>query len=112
MIKTAEVAGVTRITPKALQRMVSATAADLLGSDIKSVSTNVEDQEGKLSIEVRAPIALPPLGAALPVAPLTAMVEQIREQIAARVHELTGRAVGKSVIEISGARVIEKGRVR
>lgn len=111
MTATAEVAGYSRITPRALQRLVAAVAAELLGTSATQVRASVTDSASKLAIEVSGPLALAPLSN--PVAmPLTQRLERVRAELAAKVTELSGRAVITTALEITGAEIMKEGRVK
>ena len=51
--------GRTRITSKALQRVVAAVAGEALGVDTKHVDADLTDHEGVMDLEVHAPITVP-----------------------------------------------------
>ena len=48
--------GRTTISPRALNRLVSAVAADALGVDPSAVSAAITDDQGNLALTVSAPI--------------------------------------------------------
>lgn len=51
--------GRTRITSKALQRVVAAVAGEVLGVDAKHVDADLTDHSGVMDLEVHAPITVP-----------------------------------------------------
>lgn len=111
MITTAEIAGNSRITPRALQRLVAAIAAELLGTSIDKVRASVTDSASKLAIEVSGPLAVAPLGQTVTL-PLTQHLELVRSELAAKVTALSGREVITTALEITAAEIKKEGRVK
>ncbi|ROQ30969.1 hypothetical protein EDF46_3481 [Frondihabitans sp. PhB188] len=112
--------GRTKIAPRALDRVVSAVTADALGVNSKTVSVDLNDDGGNLSLTVSAPIRVPSL---LRIenepgvvdrqgGPLLARAKTAQEQIRTRVQQLTGNQVARVIVKITGVDIQEEGRVK
>lgn len=112
--------GRTKIAPRALDRVVSAVSANLLGVDSKKVSVELDDDDGNLSLTVSAPIRVPSL-LRIESEPgivdrqgvsLLERAKRAQEEIRTRVHQLTGHQVARVIVKITGVDVREERRVR
>lgn len=110
MSVTAEIVGHCRITPRALQRLAAAVAADLLGTSAEKISVTVSDSARQLALQVAGPVAVEPL-VSTPAEPLALRLPRLREELALRVTQLSGRAVNTVRLEITGAEIMKEARV-
>ena len=112
--------GTTRLTAKALTRLVSAVAGDALGVDAGSVSVDLDDHNGKLALRLRTPVRVPSLArireqpGALERSggPLLERVDTAKTTIRDRVQSLTGSHVGLVTIRVTGLNIKAEERVR
>lgn len=112
--------GRTRITPRALSRVVSAVAAEGLGVPVESVRVQLQDERGALAVNIStgAPVTqwrIP--GAHRPAfqgpgASLLNRSEHARQLPRDRVAALTGSTVGSITIRFTGATMRPEARVR
>lgn len=112
--------GRTRITPRALDRLVAAVTAEALGVDAKRVGVTLTDERGDLVMTVTTPVrvvSLPRVSSDTGVVSRTGgtLLERGRraqEEIRRRVAELSGSTVTRVVVRISGVDIREETRVR
>jgi len=112
--------GRTRVTSRALSSLAGAVAADALGVPASTVRIELSDAAGALSLVVAGPVRLPSLEriAADPgvVARTGGSVleraEKAQEQIRRRVSDLSGSAVTRVVVRITGTDIRQESRVR
>ncbi|WP_120338619.1 hypothetical protein [Cryobacterium soli] len=111
--------GSTRITARAMTRVVSAVAADALGVRPSQVSVRLADADGGLDLTVRAPIRVLPLddstldAAADSPADGTILdrTDRAQHQIRGTVADLTGAEIAGVVVRLTGARIRRPDRV-
>lgn len=111
--------GSTRITTRAMTRVVSAVAADALGVRPSQVSVRLADSDGGLDLTVRAPIRVVPLddstldAAADSPADGTILdrTDRAQHQIRGTVADLTGAEIAGVVVRLTGARIRRPDRV-
>ncbi|PPG00674.1 hypothetical protein C5E06_18435 [Pseudoclavibacter sp. RFBI5] len=109
--------GTTRLTAKALNRLVSAVAGDALGVDAGSVSV---DHNGKLALRLSTPIRVPSLGRireqpssiSRSGGPLLERVETAKTTIRDRVQSLSGSSISAVTIRLTGLEIKPEERVR
>lgn len=112
--------GRTRVTAHALNRVVSAVAAETFGVHRKHVAVELRDDGGTLapSISTRVPITVPQSGTdATRVhdpsgGTLLERSERAEQVIRDRVALLTGSSVGRITIHFTGTTTRSGGRVR
>lgn len=112
--------GRTRITAKALNRVVSAVTADALGVGTARVRVDLDDQDGLLVLTVTTPIRVVSLERvrtqkdALRRAGGSVLDRAARAQeiIRDRVNGLTGSSIGRVTVRISGVDIQPEERVR
>lgn len=115
-------AGRTRVSSRALDRVVGAVAADALGVETKAVHVRLGDDRGSLAIAVASPIRAVPLVSpgrvaglssprSKPAGTLLQRAEAAQRQIKKRVSELTGSAVGRVEVRLTGVRLENDRRV-
>lgn len=112
--------GRTRITSRALQRVVAAVAGEALGVDAKDVDTDLTDHDGALDLAVDTPIEVPSISRVREqpraiersggsIVERCADAEQV---VRDRVHELTGYGIRRVTIRVTGVRISRERRVR
>jgi CO/xanthine dehydrogenase Mo-binding subunit len=113
-------AGHTRISTQALTSLAQTVAADALGVLPNDVRADWSDDDGLLALAIASPIRIPPLHAVLrDPARADAFGGSVWDRavaakaiILARVAELSGSQLRRVDIRISGARIMEGGRVQ
>ncbi|WP_309615217.1 hypothetical protein [Salinibacterium sp.] len=118
---TAEAAGPgrTRITARALDRVVSAVTAEALGVDRAKVSVDLEDDGGALTLIVRAPIHIISLERSMadPGAVTRAggsvisRAARAQETIRTRIQSLTGSNISRVQLRLTSAHITQERRV-
>lgn len=106
--------GRTRVTAKALTSLAAAVAATALDVPTKGVRATVTDVVGRLGVHVYAPITIPPLLSPRSVdrhGTVVERVERARSRIAVDFSALSGREVGRVLVEITGAVTVTEERV-
>lgn len=114
--------GRTRITPRALGRVISAVAAEGLGVPVETVRVDLQDQRGALAVNITTsvPVSQPRTTATATQrrafegsgGSLLDRSERARSLLRDRVAVLTGSAVGRVTIRFTGASVRPEARVR
>ena len=110
--------GRNRITTKALNRVVAAVTADALGVKASRVGVELADENGILVLTVTTPIRVVSLGrvrdgaVARSGGSVVERAARAQETIRDRVNEITGSAVGRVTVRLSGADIQEEERVR
>ncbi len=112
--------GRTRVTPKALSRVVSAVTAGALRVDADQVRVDLADRQGALSVTVSTPIRVPSL--AQVQADKSAVrrtggsimdrASQAQETIRHQVSALTGTTIGSVSVRVTGVHIQPEGRVK
>lgn len=111
--------GRTRISGKALTSLATAIAATALGVPSGRVHATITDSSGLLGVHVRAPVTMPPvtseprrrIGTAVEAGTVLERLEQARSRISEEMGALSGRRVGRVVIEVTGVASVAEGRV-
>jgi uncharacterized alkaline shock family protein YloU len=112
--------GRTKIAPRALDRVVSAVTADALGVTAKTVSVDLEDNGGSLSLMVSTPIRVPSLERVLHGTDVIGRTggsvldraKVAQETIRSRVQSLTGSTVDRVIVTITGIDIKQERRVK
>lgn len=112
--------GRNRITPRALDRVVSAVTAEELGVDRAHVSVDLNDDGGALTLAVRAPIHIISLERSIadPGAVTRAggsvisRAARAQENIRTRIQSLTGSEVGRVQLRLTRAEIKQERRVK
>lgn len=105
--------GRTRITSRAVRRIVSAVTADALSVSASDVSVELADTDGSLTVMAKTPIHVSPLGdvgrrsEGSLLERLTAAQTTIRD----RCLQLTGSTIGQLDLRITGVDLRERKRV-
>lgn len=112
--------GRTRITSRALNRLVSAVSADLLGVDPGAVGVDLDDDNGELVLGVRTAIRVVSLdrvsndGTVVGRSGGTVLdrASAAQEHIRNRVNELTGYRISRVDIRLTSADIRKENRVK
>lgn len=112
--------GRTRVTSKALNRVIGAVAADALGVDAKSVSIDLADTEGRLAVIVRSPLRVVSLTRVQDDAAIVArtggsLLERAaaaQQLILSRSADLTGSAISTVTVRLTGVDVQPERRAK
>lgn len=118
--RSTENRGRTRITNRALQRVVAAVAGEALGVDGKDVGTDLTDHDGALDLAVDTPIGVPTIARARQQPDVLqrtggSIVERCAEAeqtVRDRVHEMTGHEIRRVTIRVTGVSISKERRVR
>ena len=101
--------GRTRVTARAMTRVVSAVAAESLGVKPGQVSVDLADAAGRLDLTVRTPIRVLPRDHLEGAAPAdgTALdrTERAQHDIRGTVAALTGADIAGVTVRLTGARL-------
>jgi uncharacterized alkaline shock family protein YloU len=112
--------GRTTVSPRALERVVSAVTADTFGVTARAVHVNLSDRGGLLALEIRTPVRVASLDR---VTQHPAVVEtsggtliqrtsDAQTEILQRVSELSGAHIAHITVRLTGIDAQEEGRVR
>jgi uncharacterized alkaline shock family protein YloU len=112
--------GRNRITSKALNRVVAAVTADALGVKASRVGVDLADEKGLLVLTVTTPIRVVSLArvhggdgvVGRSGGSIVDRAARAQEVIRDRVNEITGSAIGRVTVRLSGADIQEEERVR
>jgi uncharacterized alkaline shock family protein YloU len=112
--------GRTRITSRALDRVVSAVTADELGVGVTQVSVDLSDDGGALTLTVRAPINVVSLERSMADAGAIARAggsvidraARAQENIRSRIQALTGSEISRVQLRLTNAVIKQERRVR
>jgi len=107
--------GRTRVTARAMTRVVSAVAAESLGVKPSQVSVDLADAAGRLDLTVRTPIRVLPLDQVETAAPVDGTIldrtERAQHDIRGTVAALTGADIAGVTVRLTGARIRRSKRV-
>lgn len=112
--------GRTRITAHSLEKIVAAVTADAFGIGRKRVSLQIEDERGQLSLRVKTPLSVPsleeigedPVRVEAGGGSILERSNRAQEKIRVDVQRITGSAVARVMVEITGADITAQRRVR
>lgn len=113
-------AGRTRITAKALNRLVAAVAADALGVAAGAVSVDLADTAGQLAVTVRSPLRVVALSrvqddrgiVARTGGTLLERAAAAQQQIRSRAATLSGSKISTVTVRLTGVDVQPERRVK
>jgi hypothetical protein len=103
--------GRTDVTLRALERAVTAIAAEQLRVPARDVRVELVDEKGALGIAITAPVRLPPLDDPRG-ARLIARSREAREGIRSAATVMIDRTIGAVSIRLNRAVVLHERRVR
>jgi len=104
--------GRTKISARAVRRVVSAVTADAMEVSPSDVSVELDDAGGALSIVAKAPVRLTPLGrGGVSGGSLVERLSTAQSTISERVLTLTGSDVRRVDLRITGAELQQRRRV-
>nr|RZI37291.1 hypothetical protein BJQ95_00281 [Cryobacterium sp. SO1] len=107
-IETLATRGRTRVTARAMTRVVSAVAAESLGVKPSQVSVDLADVGGRLDLTVRTPLrVLPPdqVGTAPADGAVLDRTERAQHDIRGTVATLTGADIAGVTVRLTGAKI-------
>jgi len=114
-IEVATTRGRTRITERAMSRLVSAVTADTLGVRPDQVTVDLADASGRLDLSMQAPIRVRPLERGDGPAPMEGTIldrtERAQHDIRNIVTELTGAQISGVTVRLTGAHIRVPKRV-
>jgi hypothetical protein len=105
--------GRTKITSRAVRRVVSAVTADALNVSASDVSVELSDDAGSLRVVAETPVHVSPLGESgrRPTGTLLDRLTAAQTAIRQRCLELTGSTIGRVDLRITGVDLRERKRV-
>ncbi|MFC5930558.1 hypothetical protein D6T64_16835 [Cryobacterium melibiosiphilum] len=95
--------GRTRITTRALTRLIARVTADALAVAADQVTVGLTDAAGRLSVHVRAPIGIGALTGPSTGATVLERAERAQKHIRHETARLTGTDVVRVVVQVTGA---------
>lgn len=112
--------GRTTVSPRALERLVSAVTADTFGVTARAVQVNLSDRGGLLALEIRTPVRAASLARVSrhPVVvettggTLIQRTSDAQTAILQRVSELSGAQIAHITVRLTGINTQEESRVR
>lgn len=111
--------GRTRVTPRALSRVVSAVTADTLGVQAKHVNVELHDERGVLAVSISTRIPVRALKQTQDDEPIPGQNEslldrvvQARQIVRGRITTLTGSQLGAITLRFTGATTQRERGVR
>ncbi|ARC58363.1 hypothetical protein AS850_14855 [Frondihabitans sp. 762G35] len=105
--------GRTKITSRAVRRVVSAVTAEALSVDASDVSVELVDDRGSLTVIAKSPIHVRPLGdvGRRSSGTLLERLGAAQTTIRDRCLQLTGSTIGRVDLRITGVDLRERKRV-
>jgi hypothetical protein len=99
--------GHVSIAPRVLQKVGGAVVADTLLVSRSDVRVDARDDDGNLALRVSTPMNVPALTSDLVVAPggVLGTVRSLQETVTRRLFEITGRAVSRVDVTVTGSRL-------
>ncbi|WP_146244078.1 hypothetical protein [Curtobacterium sp. MCBD17_013] len=104
--------GRTRVTARALSRVVAALTAEELDVDADHVHVDLEDRDGALAAILRTPIGVRGLDADDDAPSLVERCSAAQRTLRDRVPALTGRHLAQVTLHLTGAVIRAERRVR
>lgn len=111
---TTTAAGRTRVTTRALTRVVSAITAGTLDVDAGHVRVDLDDHNGHLAITVHSPVGIPALSAFDEHGPDKTLLDRCADTqrtLKDRIPGMTGYQVGRVTVHLTGATIVQQRRV-
>lgn len=105
--------GHVSIAPRVLQKVGGAVVADTLSVDRHDVRVDARDDSGNLALRVATPITVPHLTGEVVVPPggVLGTVRSLQSTLTSRLFEITGRAVSRVDVTVTGSRLEQTGGV-
>jgi hypothetical protein len=102
------------IAPRVLQKVGGAVVADTLAVDRRDIRVDARDDAGNLALRVATPITVPHLTGdlAVPSGGVLGTVRSLQATLTSRLFEITGRAVSRVDVTVTGSRLEQTGGVR
>jgi uncharacterized alkaline shock family protein YloU len=106
--------GHVSIAPRVLQKVGGAVVAETLAVSRRDVRVDARDDQGNLALSVSTPVNVPALTADLVVQPggVLGTVRSLQDTVTRRLFDLTGRAVSRVDVTVTGSRLQKTGEVR
>jgi hypothetical protein len=107
--------GRTKVSAKAIARIVAAIAGESFGVPARSVGVQLDDSSGMLAVTATTGISVPSLvSTRVPAAPTTVLERASAAQSAIRTRtgELTGSRIGPVTVRLNAAIIQEEERAR
>ncbi|BDZ48248.1 hypothetical protein GCM10025867_04890 [Frondihabitans sucicola] len=106
--------GHVSIAPRVLQKVGGAVVADTLVVDRRDVRVDARDDEGNLALRVSTPLNVPALTPGLVVQPggVLGTVRSLQETVTRRLFEITGRAVSRVDVTVTGSHLEKTAGLR
>ncbi|MDF2443142.1 MAG: hypothetical protein JWR01_1345 [Subtercola sp.] len=116
---SADRAGRTRITARALNRLLAAVSAEALGVDTRTVTIDLADESGRLSVTVRSPLRVVSLSQVTAEHGIVARTggtileraQSAQQQIRSRAAELSGSDISTVTVRLTGIDIQPERRV-
>lgn len=111
----AELRGRTKVSAKALARIVAAITGESFGVPARTVGVQLDDSAGMLAVTATTGIAFPSLVSRRPPATAGTVLERAmaaQTAIRLRTGELTGSVIGPVTVRLSDAIILEEERTR
>ncbi|NKX55015.1 hypothetical protein [Arthrobacter mobilis] len=113
-------AGHTRVSTQALTTTAQGVAAEVIGISPELVRATWRDDNGSLALSLSLPVGIPSLDRVLADPRLVAgfngsvrdRVQAAKSEILERIARISGSALSRVDIRVTGARIQEGGRVR
>ncbi|MCU1530362.1 MAG: hypothetical protein JWP75_4125 [Frondihabitans sp.] len=109
-----DIPGHVSVAARVLQKVGSAIVAESLAVETRAVRVEARDDEGRLALRIATPISVPVLSADV-VAPSGGVLGTIRTlqgTVTRRMNEITGRAVSRVDVTVTGSQLERSGVVR
>jgi len=104
--------GRTKITSRAVRRVVSAVTADALDVSASDVSVELADRDGALTVVAKTAVRITPLGVqARSTGTLLDRLTTAQTTIRQRVLQLTGSTIDRVDLQVTRAELRERKRV-
>ncbi|GAA4678560.1 hypothetical protein [Frondihabitans cladoniiphilus] len=102
------------IAPRALTKVGSAVVAEALDVNPHAVRVGARDDDGNLALQVETTMRIPPLSADVEIegGGVLATVRNLQRTVTTRVHDITGRAVSRVDVTVTGSELDRTERVR
>jgi hypothetical protein len=108
------VPGHISIAPRVLTKVSGAIVAEALVVEPRSVRVDARDDDGRLALSINTPISIPVLSAdvRVPAGGVLGRIRSLQETVTRRVNEITGRAVSRVDVTVTGSQLERSGALR